>query len=343
MKINIEKEPGNRTPVNTFIRKLVTTDNDSVANYNNVPNGLKIPYSLNSVNIYYSATEYPLAQEVLYRYRLKGQDEKWSIPSPKTMKEYTHLTEGQYVFEVKAYINGVESEGNIASISFEILPPWYRSYWAYFGYLAVFILLLIELYRKTIQKQKRMARQKGRELEARSRQYEREKALKDKEIYELQNEKLQSSLNFKMQELTGYILNLIRKNEMLENVKKEVLNISKSLEDNTQPATIKQKVIRLISLINNNIERDKDFEAFQSNFNLMHKDFFKLLDDKFPGLTRNDKILCAYLKMNLSSKEIAPLQNISVRGVEINRYRLRKKMNLDRDVNLTEFLQSISP
>jgi DNA-binding CsgD family transcriptional regulator len=66
-----------------------------------------------------------------------------------------------------------------------------------------------------------------------------------------------------------------------------------------------------------------------------------LLDEKFPGLTRNEKILCAYLKMNLSTKEIAPLQNISSRGVEVNRYRLRKKMNLGRDVNLSKYLNEL--
>ncbi len=64
--------------------------------------------------------------------------------------------------------------------------------------------------------------------------------------------------------------------------------------------------MRLISQIDSNIEHDDDFEVFQSNFDLIHKDFFKQLDEKFPELTRNDKILCAYLNMNLSTKEIAP-------------------------------------
>ena len=145
-------------------------------------------------------------------------------------------------------------------------------------------------------------------------------------------------LHYKTQELSGYILNIVRKNEMLEDVRKNVMSISKSLDENKQPTIIKQKVVRLITQINNNIDHDKDFEIFQSNFNLIHKDFFHLLDNKYPNLTRNDKILCAYLKMNLTSKEIAPLLNISIRGVEVSRYRLRKKMNLDKDLNLSDFL-----
>jgi len=149
------------------------------------------------------------------------------------------------------------------------------------------------------------------------------------------------NLDFKSQELSGYILNLIRKNEMLENVKKDVLNISKDIDEGTQSSTIKQKLVRLTSLINNNIEHDDDFEIFKSNFDIIHKGFFKSLEEKFPKLTRNEKIVCAYIKMNLSSKEIAALQNISPRAVEINRYRLRKKLNLTREKNLTEFIHSI--
>lgn len=64
----------------------------------------------------------------------------------------------------------------------------------------------------------------------------------------------------------------------------------------------------------------------------------KTLKDKYPDLTPSDLRLCAFLRMNLASKEIAPLLGISVRGVENHRYRLRKRLNLDADSNLTEFM-----
>lgn len=203
------------------------------------------------------------------------------------------------------------------------------------------MILILIIYKKTISKQKKIIHQKGEELIAQTRRYEEETKLKDEAIYELQNENLKNELKYKTQELNGYMLNVIRKNEMLENVKRNALNISKAIDEEKQISTIKQKVMSLISQINSNIEHDTDFEIFQSNFDLIHQDFFKLLDERFPNLTRNDKILCAYLNMNLSSKEIAPLLNISIRGVEVNRYRLRKKMDLDRDVNLSDFLQSL--
>ena len=84
----------------------------------------------------------------------------------------------------------------------------------------------------------------------------------------------------------------------------------------------------------------EDWEKFEIHFDQVHEDFLKKIRKKYPELTPKDLRLCAYLKMNLSSKEIAPILNISVRGVEISRYRLRKKMNLPRDANLNDFMMN---
>lgn len=326
--------------VKTCIRKLTNSRNDSIISYGNTNIPIVLPYSLNSVKIYYAATDYMRISNIMYTYRLKGLEEEWSVPSTITVKDYTNLPEGKYTFEVKTVVNG-DVSSDTTYISFTIQSPWYRSVWAYLAYTALLIILLFVLYKKTISKQKKIIHQKGEELIAQTRRYEAETRQKDEEIFELQTENLKNELNYKTQEINGYILNLIRKNEMLESVKKDALSISKAIDDEKQVTVIKQKVIRLISQINSNIENDGDFEVFQSNFDFIHKDFFKLLDERFPELTRNDKILCAYLNMNLSSKEIAPLLNISIRGVEVNRYRLRKKMNLGRDVNLTVYLQNL--
>lgn len=78
--------------------------------------------------------------------------------------------------------------------------------------------------------------------------------------------------------------------------------------------------------------------SFETNFNELHEDFFKDILKNYPKLTSKDLKLCSYLKMNLTSKEIAPLMGISVRGVEVHRYRLRKKMGLNKKENLTNFL-----
>ena len=342
VKIDLSRSALEPNPLKVHIKKLTSSQNDSIISYGDARKAITLPYSLNSVRIYFLATDFTHSSDILYTYRLCGVDNEWSAPSSNPLKEYTNLTEGRYVFEVKAYLSGEDpSSSEITTLTFTIRPPWYRSIFAYLVYFLLVMSFFFVLYKKTIGKQKKIIYQKGEELIAQSKRYEEESMMKDQEIYELQNENLKTELKYKTQELNGYILNVIRKNEMLEDVKKNAESISRAIDEDRDQSTIRQKVVRLISQINSNIERDDDFEIFQSNFDIIHQDFFKLLDEKFPGLTRNDKILCAYLNMNMSTKEIAPLLNISVRGVEVNRYRLRKKMNLDRDVNLSDFLNDL--
>lgn len=342
LKINFSENINENKETNVFIRNLILTDNDSIINYRNKDEKIVLPYSLNTFSIHYGSSNYSQSSDVSYSYILEGLEEKWSQPSSKTVKEYTNLSEGKYVFKVKAIVRGVEQPGIIATIDIEITPPWYRSTLAYILYTAVILAVLFLFIKRLVDKYKKDLILKKEELIAQRKKHEEESRIKDQEIYKLQNESLQQELHYKTQELTGKVLNLLRKNEILEDVKKNVIGISKAIDEQRQMPVIKQRVIRLITQINNSIEHDDDFEIFKSNFDLIHQDFFKLLDEKHPSLTRNDKILCAYLKMNFSSKEIAPLFNISIRGVEVNRYRLRKKMDLDRTINLSEYLQNIS-
>ena len=163
---------------------------------------------------------------------------------------------------------------------------------------------------------------------------------KEKEIIALKNEQLSSELVYKSNELASSTMNLIRKNEVLIDIKDEISKIAGGLSNSEEGKSISKKLTRLVHSINSNIEHDDDWMKFEQNFDNIHQDFMKRLSEQYKGLTVSDKKLCAYLKMNLVSKDIAPLLNISVRGVEIGRYRLRKKLNLDRDTNLTEFLQN---
>ena len=124
-----------------------------------------------------------------------------------------------------------------------------------------------------------------------------------------------------------------KKNEVLMEIQGELTKGRGNLDGDYR---MKQIMKRINRAINN---RD-DWKVFETNFNEVHEDFFKDLLEKYPELTNKDLKLCSYLKMNLSSKEIAPLLGISVRGVEVQRYRLRKKMGLDAKENLNNFLIS---
>ena len=98
-------------------------------------------------------------------------------------------------------------------------------------------------------------------------------------------------------------------------------------------------ISRMREEIDSNIRHDDDWKKFERNFDIVYDEYLTRLGDTFPELTVSDKKLCAYLKMGLSSKEIAPLLNLTYRSVEMTRYRLRKKLNLTRDQNLIDFLQ----
>jgi DNA-binding CsgD family transcriptional regulator len=107
------------------------------------------------------------------------------------------------------------------------------------------------------------------------------------------------------------------------------------------PGPLRQKLRQVTRTIETDIQLDNNWEQFEIYFDQVHENFFKRLRQKYPDLTPKDQKLCAYLRMNLSTKEIAPLLNISVRGVEISRYRVRKKLGIDSDTNLVAFIMDV--
>jgi DNA-binding CsgD family transcriptional regulator len=163
---------------------------------------------------------------------------------------------------------------------------------------------------------------------------------KDEQIENLEEEKLQIELRARQDELVRSRMNVVRKNEMLQEIKKTAVSINNGLNEENLPA-IKRRVVRLIGQIDTNIEHDDDLEAFRDSFDSVHHNFLKTLGERYPQLSHKEKMLCAYIRMNLMSKEIAPLLNISIRGVEIARYRIRQKLDLESKANLTEFLQNL--
>jgi DNA-binding CsgD family transcriptional regulator len=132
-------------------------------------------------------------------------------------------------------------------------------------------------------------------------------------------------------------MHLVERGKVLSKIKEELMQALKKTET---PATPFKRVIRLLDDAESN---DEDWEHFSTHFDQVHSNFLSTIKNKFPKLTPTDLKLCAYLRINLSSKEIAQLMGISVRGVEISRYRLRKKLALPQEVSLFDFLQAIAP
>lgn len=288
------------------------------------------------IHFEFSSTLFGLQKNLEYAYRLNGFENNWSKWTNKTEKEYTNLPPGSYVFEIKVRDNlGEESE--IESFTFNVLPPWYRSTWAYILYFAVFILIILLIIKW--QKEKFIIQQKKHNEEQEKLNYLKQLEIDKAQsmLTEIQNEKLQVEIDSKNSELINFTMHLVQKGELLTDLKSHMSKMTKLIDNPIAHEELK----KMIKVINDADKMDKDWENFTNHFDKAHNSFTVNLKEKFPKLTANELKLCTFLRVNLTTKEIAQLMNISMRGVEISRYRLRKKLNLPTEMSLFDFLNEI--
>ena len=299
----------------------------------------------NSIHFKYTAPEYRDEYAITYSYRLENYDSDWSAWAETNSKEYTKLPKGTYTFRVRAH-NELETNVVETAYQFTILPPWYESIWAVIVYLLLLMgaisLLMKYVRKKSKEGAREMEIKKELEMQEKEKIFQADTKEKEKEIVLLKNQKLQFELRHKSQELANSTMNVIRKNEILFELNKIIEKIYEDMDkSNTEKSlpNIRRQLKTMQQEIKLNIERDDNWKKFAENFDLIYENYLKRLKEDFPDLTKNDLRLCAYLKMGLSSKDMAPLLNVSYRSVEMHRYRIRQKLNLERDINLTEFLQ----
>ncbi len=279
---------------------------------------LTLPFRRNSIKLQFA---FPIfgRETVFYHYFVEGLDQGWSGPREKPLFHINRIPAGKYKVHVKA-VNGWGESSDQFTIHLDILPPWYQTSLAYAIYLAVMVSLLLLYHRRIVF---RTQLKESREKEERNR-----------ELMVLRNEKLQSELAYKVKELAASTMHIIKKNDFLIEIK-ETLSHQKAVLGIRYPDKYYETII---SKIDKNMSSQDNWKVFEANFEQAHEQFMKKLRDNYPDLTPSDLRLCALLRMNLSSKEIAPLLGISVRGVENHRYRIRKRLNLENDQNLTDFV-----
>jgi DNA-binding CsgD family transcriptional regulator len=327
----------------SFIRRVILSHNDSVILWGSSPientQDPAIPFSSNAIQFSYSANDFEHPGKIRFSSYLEGYDEEWTSWSAQNRREFTNLHRGEYIFHLKA-INAYEVETNEASYHFSILPPWYLSWWAFvlYAFVVLFWIFLLVIYvRRRINKSKQKEEERQKRLFiSREKQLQNEALKSEKEVIRLRNEKLRAEMVQKDKELANSTMQMIHKNKSLIKIRKDLQKLSLEINDDLN----KNLVNSLIRKINRDIDHEGQWEVFESHFESVHEEFLKRLKAEFPGLSPRELKLCAYLRLNVSSKEIATLMNISTRGVEISRYRLRKKLDLDRNANLTEFIIS---
>jgi AraC family chitin signaling transcriptional activator len=296
--------------------------------YNTISEEGTFAYDNNNITFVYTVPEYNKYFNTEYQYLLAGFQDKWSNWSVKPVVNFKNLPPGDYIFKVRARF-GNKSLPNTAIYSFTVLKPWYKTNFAVFIYLML-LLIMAHFINKAYLTYYREQREKL--IEENNRLLEIQELENEQQIMRLRNEQLSQDVDSKNRELAVSTMSLNSKNELLAFIKDD---LKKNSENGT--ANIKS----VISTINKNITEEDSWGVFKEAFDNADKDFLKRMKIAHPTLTPNDLRLCAYLRLNLSSKEVAPLFNISVRSVEIKRYRLRKKMDLSHDQGLVEYIMEV--
>lgn len=201
--------------------------------------------------------------------------------------------------------------------------------------VALTLLMMLNIKRKSLR-QTQLLHEKDRQLhqldlekKEKVNQHLQDVLFAEEQINRLQTEKLQQK-NRELSTATAHILN---KNEVLGNIRRLAAGWLKRHHFDTS-----EELKKLIREIDSNTDLDEQWEQFKLHFESVHKGFFERLLKNFPKLTPNELKLCAYLRMNLSTKEIAQMLNISTESVTTKRYRLRKKLGLEKDENLVGFI-----
>ena len=288
----------------------------------------KFKYDENNITFSYTVPEYNKYINAEYQYLLEGMQEEWSEWSAKSTVNFKNLSPGDYTFKVRTKIANSYPE-KVVSYSFTILKPWYATNFAIFIYM-IMIFVLAHFINKTYKNYYHKQREKL--IEENNLLLEIKELENEQQLMKIRNEQLSQDVDSKSRELAVSTMSLINKNELLSVIKED---LKKTSDDGNR------SIKSVISTITKNINEDDTWNVFKEAFDNADKDFLKKVKQAHLSLTPNDLRLCAYLRLNLSSKEIAPLLNISVRSVEIKRYRLRKKMDLSHEQGLVEYILSI--
>ncbi|WP_178983795.1 helix-turn-helix and ligand-binding sensor domain-containing protein [Winogradskyella helgolandensis] len=264
------------------------------------------------VSFSFSVPEYNKFLDVSYSYKLSGLSDKWSEWSHVSSVQFENLSFGDYTLEVRGRVGNQLTE-NFISYDFEVNRPWYISNVAILLYVLILIgiaFLVNKVYKFYYE-----------------RILKHEHIKNERALIQIKNEKLNQDIEGKNRELVISTMSIIKKNELLNKIKKEL----KRTRNN-------KDIESAIDLIDTNLNNNKDWKFFKEAFNNADKDFMDKIKAAHPDLTPNDLKFCAYLRLNLSSKEMAPLLNISIKSVETKRYRLRKRLQLDHDDSLVNYI-----
>ena len=323
-----------------IIKKIIfkgTTD-EIVKNINQKSIG-SIPYNNNSLQVEVLIPSQLSNPNHTLEYKLNDND-KWRTSNNNFLVDISSIP----INENNLQLRISNLEGNVSEsikYDFTINQLWYLSANAIrlyiIGVLVIYGIAYMAIRRKNnIDKKKFIEREKEKQRE-KIRQLEIGKLKVDKERLQLEQEKLQLELKNHNQEIAYSTYNNVKKNEMLRSLKEYIFKINGVDKGNG----LNQKMKSIVSKIDNTFDDSNDWVKFDYHFKKANPNFFDRLSELHTNLTANDKRICAFMKMQIPTKQIASFLNINVKSLEMTRYRLRKKLKLKSRTDLYTYIQSI--
>lgn len=300
----------------------------------------EVPKHSDLIQFHFADPKLAMNGPLQYQYVLEGVNMDWSNWGADTAKEYAHLRPGSYVFKVRSR-DMMGNVGKVASYPFYVQAAWCQTNAATILFILIVIGLLWGAYvlvRRSIEKKNHKAHVEH--LKAKkllTLEIERLKLKHDKEKIEQDKIHLEEDVLAKSKELANYTMQLVNKSDIFNEMQADL----KELREVARSQASRQKITEIFRKLHQHRIGEEYMEVFDVNFEKVHHQFFEKLKVLEPKLSKKDQRLCAFIKMDLTNKEISPLLNISVRGVETARYRVRKKLHVEHDSNFQEFLSNL--
>lgn len=324
--LEIDLEAQHKQQHKVYLNIIQIKENDTL--YTPVPlseNG-NFKYQQGSIKFSFNVPGYNKYDDIKFQYYLEGHHQGWGDWIESSDILFEKLPFGDYTFKVRSKMGNTVSD-NTATYRFSINRPFLLSNMAITGYILCLITIMFlthKFYKRHYLKQhQKIMDNNQREMDIR-------RMVAEQEIIRLNNEKLRQEVESKNRELSITMMNIVKRNEVLKGIKKELKTSAKFDENAT-----------IFKLLDKNLNNSEDGKLLEEAFNNIDMNFINRAKEKHPDLSHNDFKFCAYLRLNLSSKEIASLLNISVKSIEVRRFRLRKKLGVPRDMNLTDYIISL--
>lgn len=287
-----------------------------------------------SITVDFTALSYSYKDKIEYEYRLLGISDKWLNAKKEHSITYTRLEPGTYNLQIR--VGNIGENQPVRNLEIIVLPPFYETWW-FTVFVFVVVCMLVVFIRLKLISIKRKNDVVKEHYEIEKLEVKEECHFVNQPIDETKMQFQQDEMNYKNSQLISTTILLTHKNQKMNQVKNKISTFTKSIDDKD----LKKDLVEIVETIGSEFEVEKDWNKFEEHFNNVHNDFLKRLKENYPQLSPTYLRLCSLLKLDLSTKEIASLMNISQRGVEKARSRLRKKMELSPDENLNQYIAGV--